>query len=757
MLTFNDFIHTAHHFSLQLLELEVGEAKIVQAQKAEEANCILAKFEEAQDTMKEADIMINGLVIANESMKIDIERLKEREVTLLNEKDILVNKVESLQTVVELKHQEIEDLVESNLIETKDLVMKLDEVIKEVQLMMKGNFMSLACDLECFKSQFLYSTKLIQPWLEKIWSEIVFKDCAMSVLHLCHMGILLETVTGMHAENGLISHGLCESNSVISDLKEHNFKTRQELEMCRILKGKLLADIKDSFDRITRKEVEAGEITIKLNTFAKNISDLQLQEEMMLQRSNEMGSQLAIMMRELDLSNTDVVTSLLDQEKLLKQKVEVIESQAEFFMADWYAKDFELLIHASELRNMACNISDMEEHFVKYSTLTEQLKKETIFFQVETELAEQILMDTEVEVSLLKREVQQATVERQDLLMELKHNILRITEMGEENKVLEQNVEFLKDVTCSNSALKGELVEVKESKKRLLDKILDLEADYDKVIGDVIAKDVVSEFSFHQISFLEDQITELKNVNHMLENSSCRLENELNIRDSELTRMQSLLQLELSRKDDVIKGLLYDLSLLQESASNSKDQKDEIEEMVATMKALESELAVKSDELADVIANCQLLEAQLQDKSNMVTALELDLSNECEVLKLQVNENEELRNHIEDALAARKLAEDELKERMKMTECLEDEILEMSSVLSQMNDSIKNLSSDVDELTIERDQLQGQVIFLKERLEKATAQAEANEAIAQEAQKVILLLINNAACFLSVALVANNR
>ncbi|CAI8601092.1 unnamed protein product [Vicia faba] len=60
--------------------------------------------------------------------------------------------------------------------------------------------------------------------------------------------------------------------------------------MCRILKGKVLADIQNSFDRITRKEVEAGEITVKLNTFAKNLSDLQLQEEMMLQRSNEMGN-----------------------------------------------------------------------------------------------------------------------------------------------------------------------------------------------------------------------------------------------------------------------------------------------------------------------------------------------------------------------------------------------------------------------------------------------------------------------------------
>ncbi|KAE9607258.1 putative plus-end-directed kinesin ATPase transcription factor bZIP family [Lupinus albus] len=871
------------------LELEVGQAKIISTQKAEEASCILAKFEDAQDMMKEADIMINGLMIANESMKLDIKGFKKREAALLNEKGILISQVESLQAVIDLKHEEIENIVQSNLLETKALVVELDDVIKEVQLIMKENSMPFACELQCIKSHYLQSTKLVQPWLEEIWSEIFLKDCAMSVLHLCHMGILLETVTGMHAENGLLSHGLSESSSVINDLKEHNFRTRQELDMYRILKGKLLNDIKSGFDRITRKEVEAGEITVKLNTFARNISNLQLQEEMMLQRSNEMGSQLATLMRELNLSNANVVTTLLDQEKILEQKVVAIESQAEFFMADWYAKDFESIILASESKNMACSVADMEEHFVKYLTLIETLKKEILFFQVESQLTEQILMDKEDEVCLLRKEVQQEKMEKQTLLMELNQNILRIAEMGEinqvleqnieslknvtcsnnalkselvevkeaenrlldkilhleadydkvirdiiekdvasefyfhqtldlehqnkvlenQNKVLEQNVEFLKDVTCSNNALKdelvqvqeaknrlmdkihylevgydevvgdliekdvvsefsfhqisvlkhqnkvlaknteflkdvtcsniamkGELVEVMEAKNRLLDKILYLEADYDEAIGDLIERDVASEFSFHQTSVLEHQNTELKKVNYMLVNSSYKLQNEVNLLDSELTRIQSLQQVELSRKDDVITGLLYDLSLLQESASNTKDQKDEIDEMVATMEALEEELAIKSDELADVAAKCQLFEAQVLEKSNIIAALEVDLSKECEALNLQVGENQELRSHIEAVLAAKKLVEDELTESRKITESLEDEILEMNSVLSQMNDSIKSLSSDLDELSIERDKLQCQVVCLEERLKHAEAQAEANEAIVHDAQKM---------------------
>ena len=80
----------------------------------------------------------------------------------------------------------------------------------------------------------------------------------------------------------------------------------------------------------------------------------------------------------------------------------------------------------------------------------------------------------------------------------------------------------------------------------------------------------------------------------------------------------------------------------------------------------------------------------------------------------------------------------------------------MNSVFSQMNDSFKNLSSDLHDVTNERDHLQGQVICLKNRLQKAEAQVEANEAITQEAQKVMLLSIKNVACFLSMTLLLNN-
>ena len=927
-----------------MLELEVGDAKIVAAQKAAEAFCIIEKFEEAQDTMKDADIMINKLMIANEEMKLDLERLKEREVTLVNDRCLLIDEVQSLQAINDLKHQQFESLEKqlgTHLTETRDLVMEFEVIIKEVQTTCNENFVSFGCDFHSMKSLLLSSTKLVHSWLEDVWSQIIVKDCAVSVLHLCHMGILLETVTGLNAENGLLQNGLCESNSVMTDLREHNMKSRKELEMCRILKGKLLADIKNSFDRISRKEEETGELSVKLNTFEKKISDLQHQEELMLQRSNYMGSQLAILIKELDLSNTDVLAYLLDQEKMLKNKEEVIESQADLIVVDWYSKDFESLILASALEEMALQKVDAEREQIKCCSVLENLKKEIILFKVDLELKEELLMDQEFEVTLLQKEIQEAQMERKDLFLELNLSNSRISQMEEVNTALEEEMQLLKAVACSNDTLKGELGEVNETKVRLLNQVQALEAEYGNLLTNFKTKETALEFSSSKISALDQENQELQKNICVLESLSHRLQNELDMRNAELSRLSELvneneslksevmklkadntlvlqdlegrssdfesslsrvdvfdmenrrlqneifslesdivsvqtnlemknaelkdlqhsqsvileelcsksqnlqiyinnvnslkeenaflrnelcthkkskqevlsisslnimkcvdtvgtvdtmgsrlltllneksssildkmfreisenlertskfmeefeclechakalveenltLHAELLRKEDVLKGLSFDLSLLQESASNTKDQKDEIEDIVASLEALEDELAVKTGELDQALAKSEMLEAQLQDKIDKISVLELDLSKERESLNLLSSENIELRACFEDALATKSSLEEELTYKRKITESLEMELSEMSNALGQMNDSIESLRSNMNEPASERDLLQVEVHSLKGELERAQALADENEAIATEAQQVQASLI----------------
>lgn len=774
---------------MQLLELELDDGKLVAAQKTAEVVCILSKFEEAQDTMKEADIMINGLMIANETMKLEVGKLQKMYAMSIIDKDKLMIEVQSLQSINDLKNQQIEHLA-SDLMETKTLVVELEGIIAEIQTSSTESFMLLASDFQSMKSLFFESSKQVQSWLEDVWSDIIVKDCAVSVLHLCHMGILLETVMGLNAENGLLQHGLCESNSLIADLKQHNTKSRRELEMCRVLKGKLLADIKNSFDRISRKEEESQELNFKLTIFEKKISDLQLQEELMLQRSDYMGSQLSILMKELDFSNTTLMQSLLDEEKMLIFKEKVLESQAESFIIDWCLKDFESLILASKLEEMASHKADIEREHISRCGALEKLKEEIILFEVDTGLKEQFLADKEnadgCKISVLgqkNQKLQKDMCKLETLLNELqneldmkKEELSKMIKLEKENESLRIQISKLKrenrrviqhleeknsDINVfekENQRLKDEMLsmetcvarlemdlEVKSSEMHKLEesqtasvekitlKCQDLQT-YSNSIETLIdgTNNLLNEQRF---MIVENALVEICKLTERTSKFKEELEC-LECHAKELVSENLSLQTELLRKDDVLKGLLFDLSLLQESASNTKDQKDEIEEMIDSLDALEDELSLKSGELDEAVAKRQMLEAELQDKTEMISALEFTISKEREYQELIAIENSKFRDQIEDALAAKSLVEEELTERKKTNESLELELLEMGNALGIMTDSIESLRCDLNDLSSERDNLQIEMLNLKEKLEKEEARAEENKAVAKEAQQV---------------------
>lgn len=877
--------------------------------------------------------MINGLMIANETMKLDIQRLKQTEVTLNNERDTLMNEVYSLQSINSQKDQQFEILEKhfgSVLIEMRNLIVELEHIIANTQNTFLEKFMPLACDFQSIKSLLSDSKKLVRSWLEDVWAEIIVKDSAMAVLHLCHMGVLLETVTGLNAENALLHHGLSESNSVIADLREHNFRSRRELEMCRVLKGKLLADLKRSFNQISRKEEEAGELSGKLITFEKKILDLQLQEELMFQRSNYMGSQLTILMKEMDLSNTNIVASFRDHEKLLQYKEEVMKSEAEFLLIDLCSKELESLFLASQLEETALLKLEAERINISCGAIFDNLKEVIIFSMVDAELKK-------VEAELLQEEVEEAQNNRQEMQSKLEQSFLSITQMGEAKRAVEQDIWSLQD---SNSSLKIELGEITETKASLLNQVQALVAECDKLQKDLKIKETELESSSSSVSFLGQQNQKLKEDICLLETSSCNLKNELDMKEMELSRMRGLeqennalknevrkfqtenslvlqdlaekksefesylshidtcdmenqrlldkvlslemcianlqtdmemknaelsqlqhtqsiimedlsskdqeiqiymnrvntlkeenvflwndikilkndkckalylssqqiskcddsvkaidmtcsrlfnkmkeerfmvtdemfevicenaeriskfikdfeclecyveelmsenriLQAELARKDEVLEGMSFDLNLLQESASNSKDQKDEIEGMMASLEALEDELALKSSELDDAAANRHMLQEQLQEKINEISTLQINISEYQETLELLSSENRELKAHIEDTLAAKCSTEEELGEQIKITKSLEVELEEMGNALGAMNDMTESLRSNLNDLWAERDQLQMELVSLKEKLEREQARAEENEATAIEVQQVYFSL-----------------
>ncbi|KAL0356784.1 UNVERIFIED_CONTAM: Kinesin-like protein KIN-12D [Sesamum calycinum] len=719
----------------ELLEAELDDAKVVAAQKTIEASCILEKFEEVQDTVKEADVMINELMIANETLKLNAHELKVKENHLTNERNILAKEVQSLKLSNNLKDQnyrELEKQYDTDFVTMKRMLSELEDVISEFQTTSMEEWMSVAAEFSSVKSQLHDSTRSIRTLLEEVWSEIIVKDCAVSVLHLCHMGILLETANGLNAENGLLHHGLCESNSIISELREHNFRSRRELEMCRVLKGKLLADIKKSFDRISSKVDEAGEVTLKLTSFEKKIKDLQFQEEVMLQVSNNMGSELAVLMKELDHSNKRTMESILDQEKLLKEKDELFQHQEENFMIELSAKDFELLILSRySFRSLDAASSELLllDQECKFDKLMEDFKmKESALETSSSHISElyQQINTLHKDIRLLKAESHRLQIE-----LERKHEELGGISCLEKEKVTLQD--HLKDLKAKYGVLLQELEDKKADlqsslrgthelgveNQRLRDKVLVLENCIAKLEDDVsqarveikshelsesVIKDDLclriqdlqrqlgkvnslkeenislrNEMRVHEINESEYlnafNLTILKTVDfaESLDTVSCKIVdlikdkfievddtfqkivNELGRTDQLLEHFEYVenlamqmdseilsLQMELSRKDDILKGLLFDLSLLQESASNSKDQKDEMEKLLASFRVLEKEFELKSLQLDKAVGDGRILEHQLQERIAKISALELDLTKDHEIINSLSNKNAEL-------------------------------------------------------------------------------------------------------------------
>lgn len=852
--------HVPHTHLQQLMEVELGDAKAIAVQKTTEASCILAKFVEVQETMKDADIMINELMITNEALKLENKELKKKEVKLTNVRDILENENQRLQSANELKDLHVGKLekdFESDLSMVKKQVLELEDVLSQVNSCWMEEFISVASDVLNLKSDLHDTTELMRSWIEDIWSEIIVKDCALSVFHLCHSGILLEAVNGFNAENGLLHH--CESKSVITELREHNFKARQELEMCRNLKGKLLADIKSSFDRISRKEGETGELALKLATFEKKIIDLQFQEELMLKRSDHLGSELAELIKEMHLSNQNVLASLVDQERLLKEKEEAMKSADEDFIMKLVVKDFEVFIMSMKLQEMTLLISNFEKTNRSYCEVAENLKREMILYSLDVSINESILIDKEIEVSFLKGKVEGAEKQQQNLVLELNEKNSTIAHFNDINKALEQDVHSLRDIACSNEKLKSELGEVVGTKITLASQVQKLNSELEKVIEEMKIKESDLEISSSHISVLDQQNQMLQNRILLLEEASCRLQKELEMKDAELVKMSCLdkdnealqgelmglkaehgvlvqdlevmraelesslnskrvistesdrlrdticslenyicntdilinrvfslfskkfdeqerefhkicgevenaprfledfelleniakeivsqnssLGNELLRKDDILKGLLFDLSLLQESASNTKDQKDEIENLVASINVLENELEHKSCELDEIVSKSLKLEAQLLENKSIISDLESDVSRKSEDVELLSRKNAELLASIKDVLEEKTSMEEELIEQRKVSENLENELSEMGSDLLEMNNSIESLRRNLDLVTCEKDDLSEELLALKKKLEMAQVLAEENEAVALEAKEVICGLV----------------
>ncbi|KAK1276465.1 Kinesin-like protein KIN12B [Acorus gramineus] len=712
---------------------ELHDAKLLAELKTIEASGLLNKLEEAQETMREADITVNALVKANEAAKHEMKRYQAIEKSLISERNSLISEVESTQASLNEKehhHEQLEKRVSQSLAEVNSLVLAVDNIFMEAQDNLSEEVKLIGNDINCLRADLLQATGFTRTWLEEIWSEIVGRDCAVSILHLCHMGILLEAVTGLNAENGFLHNGLSESNAMVAILKEHNFRAKKELEMCSILKGKLLVDVNNSFNRISRKEDEMGNLKAKLISFEKKISDVQVQEELMLERSNSMASELAILMKELDQNNRSAITALSDQEKLLRENDELrsqlekslsllahvqrqhemfrdlmykdlglvvdytvsqsmqsgpqeviehfkklIECQMESIMIGLSTKDLELLVLRSEIKQKAAESNKMviqtvnaESEIETLNSIVEEMKKGIALLMMDKAVDEQILVEKDAEMVLLRGELEEVS-------FKLKQNSVSILQLNEDMKAAERNAQLLEEIAGS------QLLEVECLRKEVMDDV-DLQFKLTKADVDAMGQKLV-----HQNQVLQHELALLQDLVSRQQTKWVEKNTELNAAIESRQTALNMIKLKSQETEALIRAT-DDLN------GQNIALRNELADVLTDKGKLDAQVQGLQMEVQMLVADLQSKEADLESLSSCMSALDLQnqkfqddaCSQQAFISRLQT-ELDLKNNEIYDIQQSRSVAVNDLELKRLEGVSLNQKI----SVAEEDNNKLKNI------------------------------------------------------------------
>ncbi|OMO58550.1 hypothetical protein COLO4_34541 [Corchorus olitorius] len=232
---------------------------------------------------------------------------------------------------------------------------------------------------------------------------------------------------------------------------------------------------------------------------------------------------------------------------------------------------------------------------------------------------------------------------------------------------------------------------------------------------------------YHKKSIEEED--ESKQLKH-LENR------ETHLSDNDLIDENLSLKKELRRKETLLEGLLFDLHLLQESASNSMELKDENEKLMLALKQVRHELEMRRNQVDDLLAQHSKLEVRLSDAENALLISNSHLDQAKETIDSLLDQSTEMKMLLEDLYLKKAEAEEQLEEQKEVVKGLEKEILHLNySVEKDLLSSVEGIEEDLRKVTSERDELREEIFSLNDKIEMARSLADENEAIAVEARQ----------------------
>ncbi|KAL1202656.1 Kinesin-like protein KIN-12C [Cardamine amara subsp. amara] len=215
------------------------------------------------------------------------------------------------------------------------------------------------------------------------------------------------------------------------------------------------------------------------------------------------------------------------------------------------------------------------------------------------------------------------------------------------------------------------------------------------------------------------------------------LENDEVLQSHESLLYENLyLKKELERKEALFEGLLFDFRLLQESASNKRDIKNEMDELFDALCKVQQELELKASQVHDLFVHNENLENCSIDLKTALFTSKSDLEQAKERIQILVEQNDELRVLVSDLCMEKVAAEEGLEEQKDLVKRLEKEILHLTSTAeNQLLSAVKSIEENLKRTSDEKDQLVEEICTLNNKLELAYAIADEKEAISVEARQ----------------------
>lgn len=377
---------------------------------------LFTRFEEAQATIKEADIVLNALLRANENAKQLIGIFKQAGEQLQIERDNLIVEVGQLQSSIHLKDAEnklLQEQVWFNLEEVANSVSSLEGCISQTQMEVDEKFGIITCDVISFRDEVLKSISNCKSLMEDVCLEIMGRELTSFVLHQCYVKEICRQFAHFKAEPAfqLLERQRCMESNNTSGSTCLTYKDDM-MSISKIDKGRteLISSLEEadegsSYDDILhenlalKKELKRKEVLLEGLLFDFRL--LQESTSKTKDTNDETDFSLSQLQHELEIKASQLDNVLVQQRKL------------EGLLTD---TEKALFLSNSKLDKAKQTMTSISEH-------NGHLKK-----QVE-------------DLYLKKTEAEEQLAEQQDIVNRLENEILRLTSLEKKSLLSVEEIE----------------------------------------------------------------------------------------------------------------------------------------------------------------------------------------------------------------------------------------------------------------------------------------------------------------------------